>query len=152
MEYIDKNLIDAFGGYFSEAKNAITLGKRIEKNRFLVSFFTALSGVNYPDGLRTKVVDMFLQDLSVLGEVAEKIKSVLIDDRSDSMGLIQERKEVSQWLNIDEVCAEFNLSKGNVKSKKWRDEKGFPYHQSGVNAKLSFNRSEVEEWINQNKV
>jgi hypothetical protein len=53
----------------------------------------------------------------------------------------------SDWLEIDEVCKEFRLPKNNIKSKEWRDNNSFPYHQTSKGSKVTFNRKEIEKWV-----
>ena len=56
------------------------------------------------------------------------------------------------WYTVDEVCAKYKLPKNNVKDRKWREENGFPTHQSGgAYSKVSFNAAEVEEWLAKGK-
>ena len=57
----------------------------------------------------------------------------------------------SDWLDLDEVCSIFKLSKNNIKNKTWRDSNGFPTHQQYKGAKVTFNRKEVEIWLNADK-
>lgn len=57
----------------------------------------------------------------------------------------------SNWLNVDEVCKKYRLSKNKIKSREWRKANKFPTHQDSVYCKVSFNGEEVEEWLGNNK-
>lgn len=57
-----------------------------------------------------------------------------------------------KYLNLDDVCSIYNLSKNNVKDRKWRKRVNFPLGNETYGGKLSFNVSAVEEWMNERYV
>ena len=78
------------------------------------------------------------------------VKQLRKDDTPNSIGAAT--KEDTGWYTVDEVCAKYKLSKNNVKDRKWREDNGFPTHQSGgAYSKVSFNAAEVEEWLAKGK-
>ncbi len=112
----------------------------------------ALSGADYPKVVRNDLLNNLITDCDTIKEITEKVKSLREQVLNESTAkapvtILQDTKPLSDWMQIDEVCTEFKLAKNNIKSKKWRDENNFPYHNP-TGGKLTFNRKEVEKWIN----
>ena len=112
----------------------------------------ALSGADYPKVVRNELLNNLITDCDTIKEVTEKVKSLREQVLNESTAIapvtiLQDTKPSSDWMQIDEVCTEFKLAKNNIKSKKWRNDNNFPYHNP-TGGKLTFNRKEVEKWIN----
>ena len=117
----------------------------------------ALSGADYPKVVRDNLLRSLISDCDTIKETTRKVKVLREQLKNENTVtapitiISDEDSTKSNWMNLDEVCKVFNLARNSVKSKKWRDENKFPYHQLSKGAKTTFNRKEVENWINTNK-
>ena len=113
----------------------------------------ALSGVDYPKVIRDDLLSNLITDCDIIKETTQRAKSYREQIKKPNtvkapITLIQDTKPtLSDWMEIDEICSEFKLSKSNIKSKEWRDKNNFPY-RNPTGGKVTFNRKEVETWIN----
>ena len=113
----------------------------------------ALSGVDYPKVIRDDLLSNLITDCDIIKETTQRAKSYREQIKNPNtvkapITLIQDTKPtLSDWMKIDEICSEFKLSKNNIKSKEWRDKNNFPY-RNPTGGKVTFNRKEVETWIN----
>ena len=112
-----------------------------------------LSGVDYPKVIRDDLLSNLITDCDIIKGTTKRVKSLREQIKSPNtvtapITLIQDAKPtLSDWMQIDEICSEFKLPKNNIKSKEWRDKNNFPYHNP-TGGKVTFNRKEVETWIN----
>ena len=113
----------------------------------------ALSGVDYPKVIRDDLLSNLITDCDIIKETTQRVKSLREQIKNPNtvtapITLIQDTKPIlSDWMEIDEICSEFKLPKNNIKSKEWRDKNKFPY-RNPTGGKVTFNRKEVEKWIN----
>ena len=113
----------------------------------------ALSGVDYPKVVRDDLLSYLITDCDIIKGTTQRVKSLREQIKSPNtvtapITLIQDAKPtLSDWMQIDEICSEFKLPKNNIKSKEWRDKNNFPY-RNPTGGKVTFNRKEVEKWIN----
>lgn len=113
----------------------------------------ALSGVDYPKVIRDDLLSNLITDCDIIKETTQRVKSLREQIKNPNtvtapITLIQDTKPIlSDWMEIDEICSEFKLPKNNIKSKEWRDKNNFPY-RNPTGGKVTFNRKEVEKWIN----
>ena len=56
------------------------------------------------------------------------------------------QQEISDWMDLKQVCDYFKLPYNNVKSRKWRIEHNFPISTAPYD-KVIVNRIAVEEWM-----
>lgn len=63
-----------------------------------------------------------------------------------------EKNSESTWMSLDEVCKRYHLPKNNIKSRKWREENHFPFHQNGgAYCSVTYNSREIDEWMQNQK-
>ena len=121
--------------------------------RLFDAIIGALSGADYPKVVRDDLLSNLISDCEIIKETTQKVKSSReqILNRNIATApttIIQDTKpSISDWMNLNEICQEFNLAKNNIKSKEWRDKNKFPY-RNPTGGKVTFNRKEVEKWIN----
>lgn len=75
-----------------------------------------------------------------------KSDEIAENDSSAEVPAIAEQQEVSDWMNLDQVCKYFHLSKSKIKSRQWRLKNNFPCN-SAMCDRLIFNRKDVEAWM-----
>ena len=144
-------LKEMFECYFRFRK----MNSELPKERLFDAICGALSGADYPKVVRDDLLSNLITDCDIIKGTTERVKSLRVQIQNPIIVTapttrIQDTKPtLSDWMEIDEVCSEFKLSKGNIKSKKWRDDNNFPY-RNPTGGKLTFNRKEVEKWINDN--
>ena len=117
------------------------------------AIFGALSGADYPKVVSEDLLGNLISDIDIIKANAEKVllaKKYMKDTVLAPVTIIPDQPQ-SDWLDLDEVCSIFKLSKNNIKNKTWRDSNGFPTHQRYKGAKVTFNRKEVEIWLNADK-
>ena len=140
-------LKEMFECYFQYRKK----NSKLPIDRLSDAILGALSGLDYPKVVREDLLNDLITDCETIKETTKRVKSLREQIQgivTAPLTIIQDTKpSLSDWMNIDEVCIEFKLAKNNIKSKKWRDDYKFPYHNP-TGGKLTFNRKEVEEWIN----
>lgn len=96
-----------------------------------------------------KLVQQSVKD--VKNEKTESKSDVIAEnDSSAEVPAIAEQQEMSDWMDIDQVCKYFKLPKNKIKSRKWRIENNFPCHTKPYE-KVIFHRAEVEEWLKNRK-
>lgn len=93
----------------------------------------------------------FLEKLLSDGTVAQVKKENNEKDDSEQKEQMSKPVEEREWLNLDEVCDVFRLSRNSVKSRKWRKENGFPIGNDEAYARLVFSRSAVQAWMEHKK-
>ena len=146
-------LKEMFECYFRYRK----MNSELPMDRLFDAISGALSGVDYPKIVRSELLKNLIYDIDIVKKATERALSVR-EQLTDSKTIIAEvtiaekaKLSSSDWMEIDEVCQVFKLSKNNIKDKTWRDNHNFPYHQASKGAKTTFNRKEVADWINANK-
>lgn len=145
-------LKEMFECYFRFRK----LNSELPIERLSDAIIGALSGADYPKVVREDLLNNLISDCDIIKETTERInllRGQILNEKTPTapITIMQDTKPTkSDWMNLDEVCKEFNLAKNNVKSKKWRDDNKFPY-KNPTGGKLTFNRKEVEEWVNADK-
>ena len=140
-----------FECYFRMAKRVIVDSDVISEERLLDAIHGALSGVNYPDGLRGNVLNCLLNDLPLIDKVARKVQETKASLNNVEEKSLMGNQVKSDWMTLDEACKEFSLPKSQVKDRAWRDKTGFPYHQVGKGAAVNYNREEVKKWVMSHK-
>ncbi len=110
-----------------------------------------LSGANYPEVNRAELLQSLIDNCQQIQEAARRTLE-LRQPRTLSVKEAEEpapAKEVRQkgFLNLDEVCEQFGLSKSNIKDKAWRDSHAFPYLQTASKGRVTFKTSDVEMWV-----
>ena len=116
----------------------------------------ALSGADYPKVVRANLLSNLISDCDIIKRTTEIVQTLREQIQSAQTiiaptTIIKDTRPSSDWLEINELCQMFKLPKNNIKSKKWRDDNHFPYHQACKGAKTTFNKKEVEEWVNSYK-
>ena len=56
------------------------------------------------------------------------------------------QQEISDWMDLKQVCDYFKLPKNSIKDRQWRRKHGFPCITRPYE-KLRFHRIEVEKWM-----
>lgn len=138
-----------FENYFKLAELVVKKEEVIDKQRILSAIHGGWSGVDRNDKMREKTLEQLIKDLPMMLEVANIIQSDAASDAGNDGQTLTRNREKSEWMTLDEVCKEFNLSKTKVKDKKWRDNNNFPYHQAGKRSSVNYSRSEIEKWMDE---
>ena len=139
-------LKEMFECYFRFRK----MNSEIPLERLSDAITGALSGLDYPKYVREDLLNDLIGDCDIIKETTQKVKIAreqILNTTTAPVTIIEEAKSSSSdWMDIDGVCKEFKLSKNNIKSREWRKNNKFPYHQTSIGSKVTFNRKEVEEW------
>lgn len=142
-------LKEMFESYFRFRK----MNSELPIERLSDAIIGALSGVDYPKVVRDDLLINLIADCDIIKGTTQRVKSLREQIKNPNtvtapITLIQDTKPtLSDWMEIDEICSEFKLPKNNIKSKEWRDKNNFPY-RNPTGGKVTFNRKEVEKWIN----
>lgn len=110
-----------------------------------------LSGANFPEVNRIELLQSLINNCHLIQEAARRtleLRQTAIVREAEKP---TEEKRQKEYLNIDEVCEQFGLSKSNIKDKSWRDKNAFPYLQTASKGKVTFKTCDVENWIKQQK-
>ena len=146
-------LEEMFECYFRYRK----MNSELPEERLIDAISGALSGADYPKVVRSDLLKNLISDCDWIKEAVRKALSIR-EQLSSSKTIVAPEVFVeahhttdTDWLNLEEVCDYFKLSKANIKDKQWRDKKDFPFHQSSTGGKVTFHRKEVEKWISERK-
>ena len=144
-------LKEMFECYFRFRK----MNSEIPLERLSDAIIGALSGLDYPKYVREDLLNDLIEDCDKIKETTQKVKIMreqIQNTITEPVTIIEDANpSSSDWMDIDRVCIEFNLSKNNIKNRKWRENNKFPAHQTSKGSKVTFNRKEVEEWLKADK-
>ena len=144
-------LKEMFECYFRFRK----MNSEIPIERLSDAIIGALSGLDYPKYVREDLLNDLIEDCDKIKETTQKVKILreqIQNTITEPVTIIEDANpSSSDWMDIDGVCIEFNLSKNNIKNRKWRENNKFPAHQTSKGSKVTFNRKEVEEWLKADK-
>ena len=141
-------LKDMFENYFRYAKY----------NHFQFSFDQlvdaicgGLSGANFPEVNRTKLLQSLIDNCQLIQEAARRTLELRqpMTEREGEEAVPQKEKRKKYFLNINEVCDLYGLSKSNIKDKAWRESHGLDCIQTCARGKVTFRTEDVEKWISQ---
>ena len=143
-------LKEMFECYFHYRK--MNMNSELPIDRLSDAIIGALSGTDYPKVAREELLSSLISDCDIIKATTEKV--IIAREQIQGVKIVTEAPIIledthlpsSDWMTLDEICQSFKLSKNNVKSKKWRDDNKFPYHQTSKGAKTTFNKKEVEKW------
>lgn len=110
-----------------------------------------LSGANYPEVNRAELLQGLIDNCHLIKEAAKRTlelrQPMTVRESEEHAPAKVTRKKL--FLNIDEVCDVYGLSKSNIKDKSWRDSHGLKCIQTCDRGRVTFKTEDVEKWINQ---
>lgn len=111
-----------------------------------------LKSISYDIKCRLFIREMYDCQRSYIHNAISYIEELLpIDNHSQKQPTTQEKSFQKEWLTLDEVTEKYNLPKNNIKSRKWREEHGFPSGNAEPYGKLNFSTTAVEKWLSERK-
>ena len=110
-----------------------------------------LSGANFPEVNRTDLLQSLIDSCKLIEEAAKRTLELRQPLSMREAEAPASAKDISRkaFLNIDEVCEQYNLPKSNIKDRAWRKSNNFPFLQTGDRTRVIFKREDVENWIYQ---
>ena len=108
-----------------------------------------LSGANFPEVNRSELLQSLIDSCKLFKEAAERHLELRQQISVREAEAPASKRDINQkvFLKLDEVCERFSLPKSNIKSKKWRDEHGFPWRQTALGGTVTYRADEIEKWL-----